>query len=97
MFCDLENNDLNPPMWAQMVQYEFIAENEPVPVYAMESSEKVSNIREQSDNPDSIKELTLKQHFIRDPTYNAFEKDIAVVNFYFDRSNVQQIYVNNYM
>ena len=79
MFCDLENNDMNPPMWAQMVQDEFIAENEPVPEYAMESSEKLSNIREQSVNPDSIKEMTLKQHFIRKPTYNAFEKDIAVI------------------
>ena len=91
MFCDLENNDMNPPMWAQMVQDEFIAENEPIPDYAMESSEKLSNIRKQSVNPASIKEMTLKQHFIKNPTYNAFEKDIAVVNFYFDTSNVEQL------
>ncbi len=81
---------MNPPMWAQMVQDEFIEENETVPEFAKSSNDKLSNIRKASVNPDLIKDLTLKHHFLKNPTYNAFEKDIAVANFYFDQSNVRQ-------
>jgi len=89
-FCDLENNDMNPPMWAQMVRDEFLEENETVPEFAESSKDKLSPIRDASVNPDLIKDLTLKHHFLKNPTYNAFEKDIAVANFYFDQSNVRQ-------
>ena len=34
--------------------------------------------------------LVLKQSFEEEPTYDAFEKDISVVNFYFARPTVTQ-------
>ena len=86
--CDLDNGDMNPPIWTQIIQNEFKGEKMDVPDYAKPNYTKLSNIRKSLVNPAMVKDLTLKQHFLAHPTYDAFEKDIAVVNFYFDKSNI---------
>ena len=86
--CDLQDTEMNPPMWTQMIQEEFKGQNIEVPDYAKPNKAKLSNIRNSMVNPAKIKELTLRQHFLANPTYDAFEKDIAIVNFYFDKPSV---------
>ena len=88
--CDLENVDMNPPIWTQMVQEEFKGSSMDVPDYAKPNEEKLSNIRKSIVNPDMIKDLTLLQHYKDHKDYNAFVKDIAIVNFYFDQSSIVQ-------
>ena len=86
--CDLENNDMNPAIWRQMVQDEFIASDGRVPAYAQPDPKNLNNQRQYMANPDRIDSLTFKEQILQNPTYDAFQNDIAVVNFYFDKSTV---------
>ena len=88
--CDLEDTDLNPAMWAQAVEDEFRFEDETVPDFARPRAGKMSNIRNTSMNPSLIDDVTLKHQFLKNPSYNAFEKDIALVTFYFEKANILQ-------
>jgi hypothetical protein len=86
--CDLENNDMNPAIWRQMVQEEFEAIDGNVPAYAQPTPDRMNNRRNYVLNPERMETLTLKEQILLTPTYDAFENDIAVVNFYFDKSTV---------
>ena len=86
--CDLENNDMNPSIWRQMVQDEFIAIDGSVPDYAQPGPQKMNNQRNYVVNPNRIDTLPFKEQILDNPTYDAYENDIAVVNFYFDKSTV---------
>ena len=88
--CDLENADMNPPIWTQMVQEEFKGGNIDVPDYAKPNTTKLSNIRKSIIDPGMVKDLTFLHYYKNHKTYNAFEKDIAIVNFYFDQLSVVQ-------
>ena len=88
--CDFDNLDMNPPIWSNMVEEEFTGADLKVPDYAKPDSKKLSNIRKSIVDPSSIKDLTLLNYYKNHKTYNAFEKDIAIVNFYFDQSNIVQ-------
>ena len=86
--CDLENNDMNPAIWRQMVQEEFEAIDGSVPDYARPDPGKMNNQRQYVINPERVETLTFKEQILSSPTYDAYENDIAVVNFYFDKSTV---------
>ena len=88
--CDFDNLDMNPPIWSYMVEEEFKGADLSVPDYAKPDSKKLSNIRKSIVDPSKIKDLTLLNYYNNHKTYNAFEKDIAIVNFYFDQSNIVQ-------
>ena len=86
--CDLENKDMNPSIWRQMVQDEFISMDGSVPDYAQPSPERMNNRRKYILDPARMETLILKEQTLVNPTYDAFENDIAIVNFYFDKSTV---------
>ena len=89
--CDLENKDMNPAIWRQMVQDEFMAiDGNPsnVPEYARPAPERMNNRRSYVVDPARMESLTFKGQALLNPTYDAYENDIAVVNFYFDKSTV---------
>ena len=90
--CDFENKDINPPIWFNLVEDEFKGANIDIPEYAKPNltQRKLSNIRKSIVNPDMIKDLTLLTHYKNNEDYNAFEKDIAIANFYFDQSSIVQ-------
>ena len=88
--CDFDDLDMNPPIWSYMVEDEFRGHDLEVPDYAKPGNEKRSNIRKSIVDPSKIKDLTLLNYYKNHKTYNAFEKDIAIVNFYFDQSNIVQ-------
>ena len=91
--CDFEDLDMNPPIWSNMVENEFTgAGYTEAPEYARPngSQGRFANIRNTIVNPAIIQDLTLLTYYKKNPTYDAFEKDIAIVNFYFDQSSIVQ-------
>ena len=80
--CDLENNDMNPAIWRHMVQEEFESIDGNVPAYAQPTPERMNNRRNYVLNPEKMKTLTLREHILLNPTYDAFEHDIAPVIYW---------------
>ena len=74
-----------------MVVEEFEGAKLTVPEYAKsDNKERFSSMRDSIVNPAIIKDLTLLNYYEENKNYNAFEKDIAIVNFYFDQSSIVQ-------
>ena len=48
------------------------------------------NVRKYVPSEEGVKYLVLRAHREKKLTYNALEEDIAIVNFYFDESDVIQ-------
>ena len=86
--CDLENIEMNPPIWIKTVGDEFEGEKLDIPDYVKPNPLKLSNIRRAVGSPNMLNDLTLLQKYNKSKKYDAFEKDIAIVNFYYDQSNV---------
>ena len=72
------------------VQDEFGGNNINVPDYLKSRPGRLSSSRKAIANKELMKELIFLHQFRKRPTYDAFEKDIAIANFYFDQSNVVQ-------
>ena len=89
-FCDLNNPDMNPSIWMQAAKEEFESTNLDVPDYLESRPGKLSSTRKAIANKKLAKDLTFLEHFRKFPNYEAFDKDIAIANFYFDQSNVIQ-------
>ena len=85
--CDFENNYMNPPMWAKQVQNEYQFVKGKLPRYI---SKIPDNIRKYVPSPNKTQALTFKDANLANPRYDTFEKDIAIVTFYFDKSSVFQ-------
>lgn len=89
-FCDLTNGTLNPAPWLSDAQNEYLAANQSIPWF-LKSNGSLTNIgtikfqnkrsRYQGQNleTDEIFAEKLKLH----PYYNAFEKDIGILNVFF--------------
>ena len=93
MLCDLETSDLNPSIWSQEARDEFQAKISNIPDYLLRNPEnktKLTNRRFYVPDPEKRKKVAFQEYRSKDPTYDAFENDIAMVNFYFERSNVPQ-------
>ena len=89
--CDFENRDMNPPIWMKTVQREFQGEKLEVPEYVKPNPSLLTNVRRMIGRPELINDLTLLQKYkTSSKNYDAFEKDIAIVNFYFDQSSTIQ-------
>ena len=85
--CDLENDNLAPSMWRRQVQDEYIQSTGNVPSYVKSASQTMNNVRRFAPKS-KMDGLILKDYRIKHQTYDAFETDIAVANFYFDKSTI---------
>ena len=93
MLCDLETGDLNPSIWSQEARDEFKAKMGDVPNYLLRNPEnktKLTNRRFYVPDPEKRSKVAFQEYRSKDPTYDAFDNDIAMVNFYFERGNVLQ-------
>ena len=88
--CDFENTYVNPPMWSQQVQNEYSKALGEMPQYIKPDDRKMESQRKYTKYERVENNLILKQAMEAEPTYDAFEKDISVVNFYFGRPTVTQ-------
>ena len=86
--CDFNNNDMNPAIWRQEVQKEYMTLLGNLPGFIAPNSQKMSNTRKYVSSEKKLQSLTLKDSRIKNPTYDAFQNDIAIANFYFDKSTI---------
>ena len=86
--CDLNEIETNPPIWSQSVQNEYREVNGMIPEYALPSNERMSNTRRYVDTKEKEDALVFSVQNNQTPVYDAFTTDIAIVNFYFDKSTV---------
>ena len=100
MFCDLEAGDMNPSIWTQEARDEFEKGIGDVPKYMLKNQEnqtKYSNRRSYNRNPEILKKMPLSHRLAKDPTYDAFENDIAMAYFYFENADILQLQINKKM
>ena len=86
--CDLEDVDMNPPIWQQLVQNEYLSAKGEVPDFASPSESRMSNTRQYVTSEEQKASLVLQANNLKNPEYDAYTDDIAIVNFYFDKSTV---------
>ena len=80
--CNFEEY-LDPPIWGQKVRDQYIFEDHEIP------EEKIgnSNTRQFADQKASGNQVFQASN-MESPTYDAYEKDIAMVNFFFETNTV---------
>ena len=88
--CDFEETFVNPPMWSQQVQDEYSIALGKLPEYIKPHDRKMESMRKYTKYDKVAKNMILKKSMEAEPTYDAFEKDISIVNFYFGRPTVTQ-------
>ena len=92
--CDLTidgNIVINPPIYEQMILDEYEKFNDGnIPDFIKDKNSTFSNIRKYESTDTDMKKLVFRADRERKPNYNAFEEDIAIVNFYFDEPTVVQ-------
>ena len=94
LFCNLVIDTMNPSIWSQEARDEFKDKSGDVPQYLQKNSANktiFSNRRYHVPNPEKMKTLALQRKLEQNPTYNAFDEDIAMVNFYFEKQGIQQL------
>ena len=94
MLCDLEIGDMKPSMWTQEARNEFAAEIGNVPQYLMKSVKNKtipSNRRQRVQNERQREQVAFRHQLDKNPTYDAFDNDIAMVDIYFEREVTQQL------
>ena len=92
--CDLSsdgNKMMNPPMWDKTIHGEYEKFNDgKLPNFVKSQTKTLSNIRKYVSTEAEMKQLVFRGEREKHPTYNAFEEDIAIVNFYFEESTIVQ-------
>ena len=86
--CDLEDVNMNPPIWQQLVQNEYLSAKGEVPEFAEPSDARMSNTRKFVSSEAKQAYLVFQVKNNKTPDYDAYTNDIAIVNFYFDKSTV---------
>ena len=97
LLCDLINGVINPAPWVNIAQEEYRKANQTVPWYLDTSSsayitrftDKRSNGRETN--------LIFTSEVNENPTYNAFEKDIGIINVFFKDKKIMRYVTANRM
>ena len=91
--CDLSANEnlmMNPPIWKDVVKREYEKFNgEQLPRFISNPPNLFDNIRQYATNEER-ENLAFRAQYETNPKYNSLEKDITLVNFYFDQSDVVQ-------
>ena len=94
LFCNLARDAMNPSIWSQEARDEFKEKSGNVPEYLLKNSANktvFTNRRYHVPDPGKMKALVFQKQVEANPTYNAFDDDIAMVNFYFEKQTIQQL------
>ena len=95
LYCDLVNNDLSPAPWMTLADNEFKDNG-----YSLQDDNELSdsniawllNTRQRVDQGMRRNSLPFPTENEKNPTYDAFEKDIGVLNIFFSKK-----YINTYV
>ena len=91
--CNLDKNlsTMNPSLLSNPVRNEFwISQIGMLPDYVAPSIDNLPSTRIYQISKREQKHLTFKSNFAKNREYDAFRKDIALVNFYFEHAHVQK-------
>ena len=88
--CDLKWTHVNPPIWSQQVQDEYSMTMKYLPEYIKPNDLKMQNRRKYADSDEVANSAIFQKSMEAEPTYDAFTRDISIVNFYFSRPTVTQ-------
>ena len=87
--CDLDDVEINPPIWQQLVENEYEKSNDGiVPEFASATQTRMSNTRKYVASEEKQSQLVFRAKNNATPDYDAYINDIAIVSFYFDKSTV---------
>ena len=83
---------MNPAPWLTDVQNEYLSENESIPWYLDTYSSKsiFSDLRSRNNEHRRSNGEIFVAKQKKNPTYNAFERDIGVVNVFFDKNTISK-------
>ena len=107
MLCNLLEGAVNPSPWISAAQAEYTNMNYTVPWYlstsptsstASETDKKFSDVRSRFQGKDAneLNELFITE-MVNNPTYNAYEKDIGIINVYFGQRDALKYETANRM
>ena len=90
--CNFKNSYMNPPIWNHQVKNEYSVAlgQDKIPEYIQPNQEKLANIRKYVTSETEAESLIFQSALKEQPTYDAFEKDISIVDFYFSKSTIVQ-------
>ena len=90
--CNFKKSYMNPPIWNHQVENEYSVTlgKDKIPEYIQPNQEKMANIRKYVTSETEAESLTFQSALKEQPTYDAFEKDISIVDFYFSKSTIVQ-------
>ena len=85
--CGMDNDEIVPAPWISDVQNEFLSASQGIPWYldANSSKARFSNIRSKYPEGNVEDGEIFVAKLRKNPTYDAFEKDIGVVHVFFDK------------
>ena len=105
MLCDMVEGDLSPAPWTFLAQEEFLNANQSVPSYLTTNSNpsqtsdtyKFPDQRRRVASSNIAKNLMFQADLKKNPTYNAYEEDIGIINIFFGNAHITQFAKKNKM
>ena len=98
--CTLDQNSvaMNPSLLSGPIQNEFWTAFEgKMPEFAVPSVENLPSKRMYVTSNLKMQNLVFKSHVAKMPSYDAFQKDIALVNFFYEDAYIQQYKMQHIM
>ena len=104
MLCDLVDEPLNPAPWINTAQSEFINANQTVPWYLNTdpshrdvTDSKFPDQRQKIDDGSQTSNLMFQSELKENPSYDAFKKDIGILNIFFSEKKILKYVTKNRM
>ena len=101
ILCDLTDQPLNPSPWTFIAKKEFEDKNLDTPWYLKriigENNATYTRFPDQRKKTLNSKDMVFPTQLTEKPTYNAFEKDIGIVNIFFSEKEMSKFVKSNRM
>lgn len=104
ILCSLNEDPLNPAPWMNIAQNEFTNANLTFPWYLETNNSKMDlgnlkfpNQRLRIGDESKKSSLMFPSDLLQNPTYDAFEKDIGILNVFFREPNIMKYVKHNRM
>ena len=106
MLCALVDGPFNPVPWMTTAQGEFKTANQTIPWYlntnfsedlSADGATRFSNQRSMKDNEEKTGNSIFSSGSAEETTYDAFKKDIGIVNIFFSEEKILKYVTSNRM
>jgi hypothetical protein len=101
LLCNVMNKAMNPAPWITMAQHEYRRSNQTIPWYlaTISSNTRVNSTRFSDKRTRSQEEGTelFSSDIENNPEYDAFKKDIGIINVFFAKKQISKFVTRNRM